>query len=334
MAVPVIVILPPFPFCLPPRPILEKEVIHPMQFPRIKKKDIKRNLTWYSFIITTIVALCVLVYYPTLRTFVFSATDMGTYGTDYSFIGIQNYRTLLMSSAFLKSLKNTFLLAIYSLLTIPLGFLLANAVNSLGRTKTQSFFRVMYYLPNIITGVSVVLVFQYVLRGNGGLINQLLSWITDSRVRIGWITDPALSHIGATIIWIWMNLGYSMLLNLASLQSIPSEIYDAASVDGASGRQRMFHITIPQMKPCYAFLFVTGMINGLARFTDLYIIGGNASAGRPNGTLQTILMYIYQYSFESPRYGMSSAGAVILFVIVLVLTLFNVKMSGFMKGGD
>lgn len=301
---------------------------------KITKRDIKRNLTWYSFIIVTLAALLVLVYFPTLKTFYFSTTNMGTFGTEYEVIGLRNYKTLLTSASFLKALKNTMLLALYGLLTIPLGFLLANAINSLGRTKLQGFFRVMFYMPNIITGVSVVLIFQYVLKGNGGLLNQFLSLIVGREVTIGWIADPALSHVGATIIWIWMNLGYSMLLNLASLQSIPTEIYDAASVDGATAWKRMLYITIPQMKSCFAFLFVTGMINGLARFTDLYILGGNACAGRPNGTLQTILMYIYQYSFESPRYGLSSAGAVILFFIVFVMTIFNVKLSGFMKGGD
>lgn len=301
---------------------------------KITKRDVKRNLTWYSFIIVTLTALLVLVYFPTFKTFYFSTTNMGTFGTDYEMIGLRNYRTLLTSESFMKALKNTMLLALYGLLTIPLGFLLANAINGLGRTRLQGFFRVMFYMPNIITGVSVVLIFQYVLKGNGGLLNQFFSGIMGREITIGWITDPALSHVGATIIWIWMNLGYSMLLNLASLQSIPTEIYDAASVDGATAWKRMLYITIPQMKSCFAFLFVTGMINGLARFTDLYILGGNACAGRPNGTLQTILMYIYQYSFESPRYGLSSAGAVILFFIVFVMTLFNVKLSGFLKGGD
>ncbi len=301
---------------------------------KITKRDVKRNLTWYSFILVTLVALIVLVYFPTFKTFYFSTTNMGTFGTDYEMIGLRNYKTLLSSASFLKALGNTMLLALYGLLTIPLGFLLANAINGLGRTKLQGFFRVMFYMPNIITGVSVVLIFQYVLKGNGGLLNQFFSQIIGREVTIGWITDPSMSHVGATIIWIWMNLGYSMLLNLASLQSIPTEIYDAASVDGATALKRMIYITIPQMKSCFAFLFVTGMINGLARFTDLYILGGNACAGRPNGTLQTILMYIYQYSFESPRYGLSSAGAVILFFIVFVMTIFNVKLSGFMKGGD
>lgn len=136
------------------------------------------------------------------------------------------------------------------------------------------------------------------------------------------------------MIFFWMNLGYSMLMNLASLQSIPEDLYDAASIDGAGTVKRLLYITIPLMKSCFSFLFVTSMITGLARFTDLYILGGNSSAGRPNGTLQTILMYIYQYSFEAPKYGISSTGAVILLVLVFIFTIFNVKISGFLKEGD
>lgn len=305
-----------------------------MQKKRNWKKDIKRNLTWYSFIIVTLAALVVLVYKPTLSTFYYSVTNMETYGTDYEIIGLNNYKLLLTSKSFLNALKNTILLSVYGLITIPLGFLLANAINGLGRTKLQGFFRVMFYLPNIITGVSVILIFQYVLKGNGGLLNQFLSWITGRNITIGWISDPKYAHIGATMLWLWMNLGYAMLMNLASLQSIPSDLYDAAYIDGAGTLQKMRYVTIPLMKSCFSFLFVTSMINGLARFTDLYILGGNSSAGRPNGTLQSILMYIYQYSFESPRYGISSAGAVILFVLVLIFTMINVKLSGFLKEGD
>ena len=259
---------------------------------------------------------------------------METYGTDYQFIGFNNYKLLLTSSTFLNALKNTILLAFFGLITIPIGFLIANAINSLGHTRLQGFFRVTFYLPNIITGVSVVLIFQYVLKGNGGLLNQFLSWITGKKITIGWISDPNWSHVGATMIFFWMNLGYSMLMNLASLQSIPEDLYDAASIDGAGTVKRLLYITIPLMKSCFSFLFVTSMITGLARFTDLYILGGNSSAGRPNGTLQTILMYIYQYSFEAPKYGISSTGAVVLFVLVFIFTIFNVKISGFLKEGD
>ena len=302
-----------------------------MQRKRIKASDIRRNLTWYSFIIMSLLALIILVYWPTLRTLYFSTTNMGTYGTDYNSVGLQNYGTLLNSKSFMKALSNTFLLAVYSLCTIPLGFLLANTINGLGRCRTQSFFRVMFYMPNIITGVSVVLVFQYVLRGNGGLLNQFTGSILGRKVTTGWLSDPKYSHLGVTLMFLWMNLGYSMLMNLASLQSIPSELYEAATIDGANGFQSMIHITIPHMRGCFSFLLITGVINGFSRFTDLYVLSGNSCAGRPNGTLQTLLMYIYQYSFESPQYGISSAGAVILFLIVLVLTIINTRLTGLLK---
>jgi ABC-type sugar transport system permease subunit len=128
-----------------------------------------------------------------------------------------------------------------------------------------------------------------------------------------------------------MNAGYSMLINLSSLQAIPLDIYDAASIDGANALNKLILITIPNMKSCFSFLFITGMINGLARFTDIFIITGNDAYGGAGGTLQTILMYIFQFSFESPNYGVSSAGSMILFVFVLLLTMVNVKLTGFLK---
>ena len=173
--------------------------------------------------------------------------------------------------------------------------------------------------------------FSVVLQGNGGLLNTFLSAILGREITIGWISDAKYSKIGATILWCWSNMGYAMLINLASLQSIPGELYEAATVDGASPWNTIRYITIPLMKNCFTFLLVTGIINGLSRFTDLYIIGKNSAAGIPSGTLQTILMYIYQFSFDVPQFGLSSAGAIILFLLVFVFTMINVKMTGFLN---
>lgn len=122
-----------------------------------------------------------------------------------------------------------------------------------------------------------------------------------------------------------------MLINLASLQSIPGELYEAATVDGATPWNRIRYITIPLMRSCFTFLLVTGVISGLSRFTDLYIMGKNSAAGIPSGTLQTILMYIYQFSFDVPQFGLSCAGAIVLFVLVFAFTMVNVKMTGFLN---
>ena len=299
--------------------------------PARRNRLIRENLTWYSFIIVTIVAVIMLVYVPTVTTVIFSLSDVSLKGLETTFIGFHNYKVIFAMASFWKSILNTLGLSVLGLLTIPLGFLLANAINSLGRGPIQSFFRVAFYLPNIITGVSVILIFQIVLKGNQGMLNSFLGSIVGHEVTIGWLSSAKYAWYGATILYVWANLGYAMLINLSSMQAIPSELYEAAAIDGARRFQQMTHITLPNMKACYTFLFVTGMISGLARFTDLYIIGGNNASGKPGGALQTILMFIFQYSFDSPQYGMSSAGAVVLFILTLAFTLLNVKMTGMLK---
>lgn len=298
---------------------------------RLTARVIKENLTWYSFIIITLITVIALVYIPTCTTLIFSVSDVNLRGLETTFVGTKNFEVLFAMSAFWKSILNTLGLATLGLLVIPFGFLLANTINSLGKGPLQSFFRVTYYLPNIITGVSVILIFQIVLKGNNGMLNNFLSLLFQREVTIGWLSSSKYSWYGATILYLWSNLGYAMLINLSSLQSIPAELYEAAQIDGANAMQRMRYITIPNMRSCFTFLFVTGMINGLARFTDLYIIGGNSASGKPGGTLQTILMFIFQYSFDSPQYGMSSAGAVVLFVLTLGFTIFNVRSTGMLK---
>lgn len=298
---------------------------------KLSKREIKKQLRWYPFLIISVIALILFVYIPMAKTIQYSLYDVSVVGYGEEFVGLKNYRTILGQSQFTRSIANTFILALLGLLTIPIGFFLAVLINSLGKGKLQSFFRIGFYLPNIITGVSVILMFAVVLQGNGGLLNTFLSTIFQREITIGWISDARYSKIGATILWCWSNAGYSMLINLASLQAIPSELYEAATVDGASAWNRIRYLTMPLMKNCFTFLFVTGVINGLSRFTDLYIIGGNSSSGIPSGTLQTILMYIYQFSFEVPQFGLSSAGAMILFALVFVFTMLNMKMTGFLK---
>lgn len=296
------------------------------------KIKLKKQLVWYSFLIISILTLLILTYIPMLTTIKYSFHDVEILGFgDSQFVGMQNYETIMHNASFLKSTGNTFLLAALSLISIPLGFILATLINNVHWRRFQSFFRVGYYFPNIITGVSVVLIFQVVLKTNGGLINDAISFLTGHKVAIGWLTDSHYSRFGATILNVWATLGYDMLINLASLQSIPGEIYEAAEVDGASSFKKWLYITIPQMTSCFVFLFITSVINGLARFTDLFIIGGNTPIGRPGGTLQTILMYIYQFSFETPRYGIASAGAMILFMLTFVITVVNLKVTGFFK---
>lgn len=296
-----------------------------------KRAALKRELVWYSFLIIPILTLILLTYVPLLTTIRYSFYSVSVVGFGEEFIGWRNYTMLLTNPQFQRSIFNTFILTFYGLMTIPLGFILASLINGLGKTKWQSFFRIMFYVPNIITGVAVVLIFQAILRTNGGLLNEALSFISGQDVRIGWLSDPSYARAGVTIIAVWAGLGYSMLINLASLQSIEQEVYEAAAIDGATSLKAWWYITIPQMTHCFAFLFITSVIGGLSRFTDLFIIGGNNAAGLPGGVLQTMLMFIFSFSFETPQFGIASAGAMILFVFTLLITLINLHFTGFFK---
>jgi len=303
-----------------------------MKGKRISKRIIRNNLVAYSFIIVSLLTLLVLVYVPMISTVDYSLHNVGMVGVgEDEFVGLKNYKMLFSQTTFWRSIWNTILLAFMGLLTIPVGFILAVLINSLGKGRLQEFFRVGFYLPNIITGVSIYLIFRVVLMSDGGLLNNFISFIVGHKVTIGWLADPKFARWGVTILWVYMNMGYSMLMNLASLQAIPTDLYEAAAIDGANSLQKLIHITIPNMKSCFALLFVTGMINGLARFTDIYILGGSDCYGGAGGTLQTILMYVFQFSFETPNYGVASAGSMILFVLVFIMTMINVKMTGFLK---
>ena len=196
--------------------------------------------------------------------------------------------------------------------------------------RMKKFVQTASYLPYFISWVIAANIFLTFLSGDG-VVNDILQFLhfTDE--------DILFFQKGPYFWWIiaiantWKVMGYNAIIYLAAISGIDQEQYEAAEVDGANALKQWWYITIPQMTSCFAFLFITSIINGLARFSDLFIIGGNTSAGRPGGTLQTILMYIYQFSFESPQYGIASAGAMILFVLTFVITLINLKMTGFFK---
>ena len=129
----------------------------------------------------------------------------------------------------------------------------------------------------------------------------------------------------------WTGIGYNMLINLAGLQAIPTEIYEAADIDGCNAWQTWLYIKIPNMTGTFSFLLITSIISSFSRLTDLFLFSGNSASGKTGYSLQTLLMYIYQYSFESPNYGSSSAGSMILFVIILVITAINLRLTGLSK---
>jgi multiple sugar transport system permease protein len=209
-------------------------------------------------------------------------------------------------------------------LVIPSSLILSSLLNNL--RVAPNVFKVIYFLPQVTSTVAVALVFSYVFQPSWGLVNGALHVIGVDPLPL-WLAEPRLvltgSRSAATILAVWVALGYYMLIFLAGLQSIPADLYDAAVVDGAGALQTWWYITIPSLRPSFIFLIMTGTIDAMSRFSDLWMLGG--PAGTPARSLQTIVMFIYQTAFESSDYNLASAAAVIFFMLVLVITVFNFR---------
>lgn len=287
------------------------------------RKKLRESLVWYVLIAPTFLLFALFVAYPTIETFRLSL--FREVATKQEFIGFAQYTRLLGDGIFRGALGNTVLLGVaFLLIIIPLGLVLASLLNNL--KYAPNFFKIIYFLPQITSSVAIALIFGYVFQPTWGLLNNGLRTLGIENLPL-WLADPNYNLTGsraaATILAVYVALGYYMLVTLAGLQAIPQEMYDAAVVDGANFMQAWWYITIPNLRPTFIFLIITGSIDALSRFGDLYTLGG--PGGSPARSLQTIVMYLYQTAFETNDFNLASAIAVILFLILLAVTIFNFR---------
>lgn len=285
------------------------------------------TLVWYSFLALPLFLIMVFVAYPTALAFrdsVFTETPQGQ-----QFAGLYHFGRLFSSSIFWGALGNTVLLGVAFLgITLPLATILASMLNRLRRGSTP--LKVIYFLPQLTSSVAVAMMFNYVFQPDWGLLNGSLRALGFEQVPL-WLADPRLSLGGSraavTLLAVWAGLGYFIIIILAGLQSIPNDLYDAAAIDGASPVQAWYYVTLPSLRPTFIFLIITGSIDALSRFGDLWTLGG--PGGSPARSLQSVVMFMFQAGFESNDYSLAAATAVVFFVMVLAITLFAFR--GFLR---
>ncbi len=235
------------------------------------------------------------------------------------FIGLENYSELVRDSLFLKSLRVT---AIYAFVSVPLGAVTALAVALLLNQKVVGLglWRTVYYLPSVISGVAVAVLWMQIFNPRMGLINNMLkvvgiegpSWIFDS--------DWALPSLIIMSLWA---VGANMLLYLAGLQGIPTHLYEAAKIDGANIVRRFWHVTIPMLTPTIFFNVVISLIAAFQFFTQSFIM----TNGGPNNSTLSMVLFLYRKAFQQTRFGYASAVAWVLFAIIIGFTLMFMRSS-------
>ena len=250
----------------------------------------------------------------------FTSTDMLT---PPQFVGFQNYKDLLSFdeniSLFWRTLYNTTYYAVFSvLLNMALGLFMAILLNQ--PIRGLGIFRTIFYLPSVLSGVAVALLWVWLLNPEFGLVNYLLSLVGITGPR--WIYDELWSKPALILMSAW-GAGGSMLIYLAGLQGIPTQLYEAAEIDGANSFQKFFKITLPMLSPTIFFVLVTSLIGAFQTFVTTYVMTGGGPA---NSTLMYVL-YLYRVAFQQFRMGFGSALAWLYFVIIAIFTVILFKTS-------
>ena len=286
----------------------------------------QRETLWgYIFISPWLIGFIIFTLGPMIASLFLSLTRYNITSPPV-FIGLQNYIKLFAGDPrFWHSLGVTVKFALVAIpLNLVIGFALAVLLNQ--NVPGVAFWRTVYYLPSVIAGVAVAILWSFIFNPRFGILNWLLSLVGIDGP--GWLASPDWAVPALVIMSLW-SIGGGMIIYLSGLQSIPTALYEAAELDGANSSQKMFYITIPLMSPVIFYNLVIGIIATFQYFTEVYVITATADTGL-GGPLELTLfynVYLYSNAFRYLNMGYASALAWILFLIVLVLTLLVFRSS-------
>jgi multiple sugar transport system permease protein len=282
--------------------------------PKIGKLARREELAFYLFISPWIIGFLLFTGGPILAAFGISFSEYSILQPP-RWIGLENYQLLFADELFFTSLVNTLY---YVGVSVPLGlslaFLMAIALNQ--KVRGQTWFRTIFYLPSVVSGIAVALLWGWIFNGDFGLINFLLSLVGITGPQ--WLFSTTWAMPAFIIMSLW-GVGGSMIVFLAGLQSIPEHLYEAAEIDGAGELAKFRHVTLPMMSPVIFFNMIVMVIGAFQIFDQVYIMT-QGKGGPANATLVYVL-YLYRNGFEYFRMGYASALAWIFFLVILAITI-------------
>jgi cellobiose transport system permease protein len=289
---------------------------------RLIKLDTKASP--YLYITPFFALFAVFGAFPLIYTGYVSLTNRNLLSPTWQFVGLANYTALFHDSYFWNAVENT--LGIWVLSTVPqllLALVLAHLLNR--QLRARSFFRMSLLLPQVTSLVAVSLIFTQLFDYRYGLINYVLNEVGIGK--IDWEAGNFSSWVALSTMITWRWVGYNALIYLAAMQSVPEELYEAASVDGAGSWRQFFHVTIPSLRPTIIFTVIISTIGGLQLFTEPYEFQPLKQAGTGGSArqYQTVAMYLYEKAFGGSefKFGYASAIAWMLFLLIAAISLVN-----------
>lgn len=282
---------------------------------------LQRKIAPYGFILPGTAFYLMVTIVPMFMGLWMSLHRWNILRTNQTFIGLENYATVLSNPVFWEALKNTLT---YTVGVVPVQIALALVVALLLNVEIRgrTLFRLLYYLP-VVTPLSIAaVIWQWIYHPQMGLLNAALGMFGVAPKN--WLGDPSIAMLSVIIVAIWAGLGYKMVIFLAALQGIPSSYYEAAMIDGANRFDMFRYITVPLLKPTTLYVFVTSLIGSFQVFGLVSVLTG----GGPLDATNVLVMHIYRRAFTDYQFGEAAAMSFVLFGIILVFTLVQWKVMG------
>jgi ABC-type sugar transport system permease subunit len=285
---------------------------------------LRRNRHFYLFVSPFFILFAIFGLYPILFSLYLSLVKWNGL-TAPQFVGLANFRKLFADPAFYRCISNTILIGLIYIPPMFIGaFLLAVLLNQQA-IKFRALFRAAAFVPCITPTVVIAIVFLVLFGTKQGLINFGLRWIA---THVGlhfsdvqWLDSERLSKLSVSILLVWRWTGYNAVLMLAGLQGIPEELYEAATIDGASRARRLWHITLPLLNPTIIFCSVTSLIGTVYMFDEPFVL----TQGGPGDSSTNFGVYLFNEGFTDFRFGFASAAAYSVAVVVFVMSLMLVR---------
>ena len=240
------------------------------------------------------------------------------------FIGFANFVELTRDKLFHEALFNTTIIAFGVLIiTIPLGMVIAALIFHRTRTLFSGFYETTVFIPHVVSLVPAAMAWKWIFDARLGPLNALLSVFGIQPQ--AWLFDPVLSIICVIVLCSWQALGYAVLIYLVGFKSLPQSLFEAAKLDGASGRQSFWHLSVPMLKPITLYVAVVTLVSGFNVYAQVYVLASDAQ-GAPGRQVRVMVLDMLENSFRNYRVGYAASEAVVLLIIVLVLTFIQFSL--------
>ncbi|WP_404455546.1 sugar ABC transporter permease [Virgibacillus necropolis] len=275
-------------------------------------------------LLPTFILFCFFIIYPTIQVFLKSMYNYSAFGGGSEFIGLKNYTDMLNDGIFLKALINTgILMLIVPVATLFLSLVLAFILSN-GRLREKDLYRTIFFFPSILSFVVIGILWSFIYHPNMGILNSALKFIGLDKLALTWLGNPETVLWAIAVTMIWQATGYYMIMYLAGMDSIPKELYEAASMDGATATKQFFKITIPML---WEIIRVTIIFSIKGVLVISFVIVTVMTAGGPNNSSQVVMTYMYQQAFVNANFGYAMAITVTVFIISIFLSFLSNKLT-------